>query len=62
MADIEDWLSDEEQAIAREKRMIASGEYEPLDLPLIDDMLARAAKLKAEMESPQPTLVQDDET
>ncbi len=51
MANVKHYNSDEEEEIVRERRMMDSGEYESVDLSFAHDLLARAAKLKAEVES-----------
>lgn len=62
MANVKNQLSDEEEEIARERRMMDSGEYEPVDLSFSDDLMARAEKLKAEVESIENSMASEPTT
>lgn len=51
--------SDEEIEIRRERRMIESGKYEPLDMSFFEDLEAKAEKLKAAHSEGQNAKVTD---
>jgi len=62
MANLKKQLSDEEEEIARERRMMDSGEYEAVDLAFADEMVARAKKLQTEVDSAENRVAIDSVT